>query len=266
MILELLEWCLTPASLRARSTGLLAGQIAIRHRSLRCRHEWQPHLECCKNFLRRNLISGKHVAVLGSGHLRDIDLRHLKKHFARISLVDVVHPLEVRLLAMFSRGRIRLLSGDLSGALHLKRPASTISLEKNLRSSLEEADTLVSACLLSQLALPFTQRWSGRFSEQEISQTSCLIGQMHLGLLKNAKQSLLMTDSAQRYGNDDWIPLLPGLDLPPAHERWIWDIATAGEHGLKGLGDEQRLVEASLFQSLAPAKNHENLCPFELKQ
>ncbi|MFM8766078.1 MAG: hypothetical protein ACKOEZ_14785, partial [Spartobacteria bacterium] len=142
----------------------------------------------------------------------------------------------------------------------------TISLEKNLRSSLEEADTLVSACLLSQLALPFTQRWSGRFSEQEISQTSRLIGQMHPGLLKNAKQSLLMTDSAQRYGNDDWMPLLPGLDLPPAHERWIWDIATAGEHGRKGLGDEQRLVEASLFQSLAPAKNHENLCPFELKQ
>lgn len=247
MILELLEWCITPASMRARTSGLLAEQIAIRHRSLRCRRHWQPHLESCKNFLQRKLAPGNHVAILGSGHLRDINLRHLKKQFSRISLVDVAHPLEVRLIALLSKGRIRLISGDLSGALQLREPSSAIFLEKNLRDSLEDADTLVSSCLLTQLALPCSKRWSERFSDADIAQTAQRIGQCHLDLLGDAKRALLISDSAQRYGNDDWSPLLPGLDLPSPSEKWIWDIAPAEEHELKGLGAEQRLVEASVF-------------------
>jgi len=247
MILELLEWCITPASMRARTSGLLAEQIAIRHRSLRCRRHWQPHLESCRSFLQRNLPSGNHVAILGSGHLRDIDLRHLKKQFSRISLVDVAHPLEVRLIALLSKGRIRLISGDLSGALHLREPSSAIFLEKNLRDSLEDADTLVSSCLLTQLALPSAKPWSGRFPDADIAQTAQRIGQCHLDLLGDAKRALLISDSAQRYGNDHWVPLLPGLDLPSPSEKWIWDIAPAEEHELEGLGAEQRLVEASVF-------------------
>jgi hypothetical protein len=247
MILELLEWCITPASMRARTSGLLAEQIAIRHRSLRCRRHWQPHLESCRSFLQRNLPSGNHVAILGSGHLRDIDLRHLKKQFPRISLVDVAHPLEVRLIALLSKGRIRLISGDLSGALQLREPTSAISLEKNLRDSLENADALVSSCLLTQLALPSSKRWSGRFPECEISHAAHRIRQCHLDLLGDAKRAVLISDSAQRYGNDDWAPLLLGLDLPSPSEKWIWDIAPAEEHELEGLGAEQRLVEASVF-------------------
>jgi hypothetical protein len=247
MILELLEWCITPASMRARTSGLLAEQIAIRHRSLRCRRHWQPHLESCRSFLQRNLSSGNHVAILGSGHLRDINLRHLKKQFSRISLVDVAHPLEVRFIALLSKGRIRLISGDLSSALHLREPSSAIFLEKNLRDSLEDADTLVSSCLLTQLALPCSKRWSGRFSDADIAQTAQRIGQVHLDLLGDAKRAVLISDSAQRYGNDHWVPLLPGLDLPSPSEKWIWDIAPAEEHELKDLGTEQRLVEASVF-------------------
>jgi hypothetical protein len=184
---------------------------------------------------------------MGSGHLRDIDLRHLKKQFPRISLVDVVHPLEVRLIALLSKGRIRLISSDLSGALQLREPSLAIFLEKNLRDSLEDADALVSSCLLTQLALPSSKRWSGRFSECDIAQTAQRIGQCHLDLLGDAKRAVLISDSAQRYGNDDWSPLLPGLDLPSPSEKWIWDIAPAEEHALKGLGAEQRLVEASVF-------------------
>lgn len=247
MILELLEWCATPASLRARTSGLLAEQIAIRHRSLRCGRQWRPHLESCRGFLQRNLPLGNHVAILGSGHLRDIDLRILKKHFHSLSLVDVAHPLEVRLLASFSRGRIRLIQGDLSGALHLRAPSTAISLGKNLRESLRQADTLVSACLLTQLALPSRKRWSRRFSEQDISKASQNIGRLHIELLKNATSAILITDTARRYGSDAWMPMLPDLDLPTPSEKWIWDIAPAAEHGIKDLGNEQRFVEASVF-------------------
>jgi hypothetical protein len=57
----------------------------------------------------------------------------------------------------------------------------------------------------------------------------------------------LITDTAQRYGSEAWSPLLSELRLPAPDQSWLWDIAPAGEHGLKGLGAEQRRVEAFAF-------------------
>lgn len=247
MILELLEWCLTPASLSARTNGLLAEQIAIRHRANRCRSSWQSHLQSCKSFLARQLSSGNHVAVLGSGHLRDIDLQHLKRTFTHITLVDVVHPLEVQVLALFSGGRIRLCSGDLSGALHLREPSSSIALDQNLRCLLEGADALVSCCLLTQLALTISHRWGKRFDAALVEAGAQSIQQNHIDLLEGAPTAVLITDTAQRYGSDEWSPLLSKVRLPAPMENWLWDIAPAEEHGLKGLGPEQRRVEAFVF-------------------
>jgi hypothetical protein len=247
MILELLEWCLTPASLRVRTNGLLAEQIAIRHRANRCRSSWQSHLQSCKSFLTRQLPSGNHVAVLGSGHLRDIDLRHLKNNFSRITLIDVVHPLEVQILALFSGGRIGLFSCDLSGSLHLRDPSLPIALDKNLRSLLESADALVSSCLLTQLALPASHLWGKRFNSASVDAGVARIQQNHIELLESASKAVLITDTAHRYGHHEWSPLLSEVRLPTPAERWIWDIAPAEEHGLKDLGAEQRSVEAFVF-------------------
>jgi hypothetical protein len=247
MILELLEWCLTPASLSARTNGLLAEQIAIRHRANRCRSSWQSHLQSCKSFLTRQLSSGNHVAVLGSGHLRDIDLRYLKSNFSRITLIDVVHPLEVQILSLFSGGRIQLCSRDLSGALHLRNLSQPIALDKNLRSLLEGADALVSSCLLTQLALPASHLWGKRFDAALIEAAAQSIQQNHIDLLESAPTAVLITDTAQRYGNDEWSPLLSEVRLPGPDQSWLWDIAPAREHGLKGLGAEQRRVEAFVF-------------------
>jgi len=251
MILELLEWCLTPASLRARTNGLLAEQISIRHRANRCRSSWQSHLQSCKSFLTRQLSSGNHVAVLGSGHLRDIDLRHLKNNFSRITLIDVVHPLEVQILALFSGGRIGLCSSDLSGALHLRDPSLPIALEKKLHRLLESADALVSSCLLTQLALPASHLWGKRFNSALVEAGVARIQQNHIELLESASTAVLITDTAQRYGHHEWSPLLGEVGLPTPAERWIWDIAPLEEHGLKDLGAEQRSVEAFVFSRQA---------------
>ena len=51
MIAEALEWLVTPASGLARRSGLLARQIAIRHRAARCRSLWQAHLQATRNFI-----------------------------------------------------------------------------------------------------------------------------------------------------------------------------------------------------------------------
>ena len=262
MILELLEWCFTPTSWSARTNGLLAEQIAIRHRASRCRRIWRSHLQNSKSFVNRHVSRGKHVAILGSGHLRDIDPRHLKSTFSRITLVDVVHPLEVQILALFSGGRIQLRVSDLSGALHAKESDSPMVLDQNLRSHLKGADVLVSCCLLTQLGLPIAHRWEKRFDAAFVEAGVRRIQQHHIDLLSSASKAILITDTAQRYGCDEWSPLLSKVRLPEPRESWLWDIAPPEEHGLKGLGAEQRRVEAFFFTS----SGHENLCRFATKE
>ena len=248
MILEILEWCLTPASLRARTNGLLGEQIAIRHRALRCRRAWEAHLQASKAFLARNLPQGRHVAVLGSGHLRDIDIGHLKKNFEHITLVDAVHPFDVRIFALYSGQKIKLISGDLSGALHLENPNTPIAVEKQLDQLLRSVDTLISSCVLTQLALPILKRWAGRFPDHEVAVCVNRIRQSHLSMLQCSQCGMLVTDTARRYGQEAWMPLLADLDLPVPSERWIWDIAPPFEHGLKDRGFEQRQVEGFVFR------------------
>lgn len=255
MILEILEWCMTPASLASRSSGLLAEQISIRHRAVRCREFWRSHLQACKKFVADHVVSGGHIVILGSGHLRDFDLIFLKKNFSRITLVDAVHPLEVRISALFSNGRIQVLQGDLSGALHAVDPDGPFPLESSLRRCLETADTLVSSCLLTQLALPASRRWQKRFSSDFVETGVRRIQQNHIDLLRKASAAVLITDTAQRYGNGDWTPLLQKVDLPMPVGEWIWDIAPVAEHGFRELGHEQRRVAGFIFS------NHENLCP-----
>jgi len=73
------------------------------------------------------------------------------------------------------------------------------------------------------------------------------IQQNPIELLESVSKADLITDTAHRYGQDDWSPLLSEVRLPTPAEHWIWDIAPAEEHGLNGLGAEQRSVEAFVF-------------------
>ena len=248
MILEILEWCLTPASLRARTSGLLGEQIAIRHRALRCRSAWEGHLQASKAFLSRNLPQGRHVAVLGSGHLHDVDLEYLIERFQRVTLVDIAHPVDVRIRALCSGNKVKLFSGDLSGALHMENPDSPIVFEHPLAHLLRSVDTLLSSCVLTQLALPLLKRWDGHFTEPEINLCASRIRQSHLSMLRSCPCGILITDTARRYGQEAWAPLLADLDFPMAVEGWTWDIAPRSEHGLRDRGSEQRLVEAFVFR------------------
>jgi len=96
MILELLEWAVTPCPWFARRHGLLAAQIAIRHRAKRCRAAWNGHLEACKKFVTEavgSLPADENLVILGSGHLNDFDFAFLQRRFQNITLIDAVHPL-----------------------------------------------------------------------------------------------------------------------------------------------------------------------------
>ena len=121
MLAEALEWLVTPASSLARRSGLLAGQIAIRHRASRCRSLWHGHLQATRRFITSQVAAltphPQQVIVLGSGHLNDIDLDALLELADHVVLVDIVHPLEVRWRSFRAGGRIELLEADLSGSL-----------------------------------------------------------------------------------------------------------------------------------------------------
>ena len=117
MILELLEWIATPCSWSARTNGLLAAQIGIRHRARRCRAAWKPHLDACRQFVAESVgpsPADETLTILGSGHLNDFDLEFLQRRFIKITLVDAVHPIEIQIRASVSRGRLRLITTDLS--------------------------------------------------------------------------------------------------------------------------------------------------------
>lgn len=232
VIAEMLEWCLTPCPWSARRHGLLGAQIAIRHRAGRCAARWRPHFESCRRATASAIDSdtsndGSHVVVLGSGHLNDVDLPYLLGRFRLVTLVDAVHPLEVRLACLARRSRLRCLHADLA------MPSGGIA------QLVAGASWTLSTCVMSQL--PLHRPADGR----ERAEDTVFAG--HLALLRHAPRALLITDVAWRWSSqEEWTGLLGDVELPAAMAKWIWDLAPPSEHGDHAAGTEQRLVHAVL--------------------
>jgi hypothetical protein len=225
----LLEWIATPCSWSARTSGLLAAQIGIRHRARRCRAAWKAHLDACRQFVSESLGAtpdDETLAILGSGHLNDFDLEFLQRRFKKITLVDAVHPIEIQIQAIFSRGRLCLIATDLS------------SPNAEIEDLVSRSSWTISSCLLSQLPL---------FSNED----SPTLLARHLQLLQKAPRAILITDVAKRRGFDNgWQSLLKNHPLPHPAAEWTWLIAPPGESGPE---PEERLVEACLINP-NPAK------------
>lgn len=209
MILELLEWTATPCPWFARRNGLLAAQIAIRHRANRCRSAWNGHLQACRKFVAGAvglLPADENLVILGSGHLNDFDPAFLQRRFQNITLVDTVHPIEMQIRARFSSGRLRLATADLA----VPSPA--------IEDLVSRSSWTISSCLLSQLPL---------FS----SDPSPTLFERHLALLRKAPRAVLISDVAKRLGSGTWESLIDNHPLPHPAAEWIWKISPAGESG-----------------------------------
>ncbi len=243
MILEALEWCLTPASYAARKSGLLAEQIAIRHRARRCRDAWSEHLARTKAFMAKRLpTAGKEVAVLGSGHLHDVDLKGLLARFDRVVLVDAVHPLEVRLRARLSSGRIVCLAADVSGIGAAQGLPDAIDTTGPAFERIRRADCVVSVNLMSQLVVVPVRRWAGLgLPDEAIIRAARSVLEAHLALLRSCRKALLISDAAHRFDGGAWEDLLLGTALPPPDEEWTWTLAPRGEEA-DGRIEERRVV------------------------
>jgi hypothetical protein len=246
MLLEALQWMLTPCPITARRMGHLAESIAIEARARRCRAAWAPHLEHCRRALldsARRCGQRRVALLLGSGPLLDVPLAELAAQFEEVWLVDLVHPLSTR-RQVRRYPNVRLIVHDVSECLEglLGGAASDFAElgEKRPVRFLDEPriDWVASLNLLSQLPrLPL--RWLGKsrppVDELTIREYGDALMRNHLAylarfaapvcLVTDLEQVTLADDGSEVERND----LMPWLTDWEVEFEWCWDVAPPGE-------------------------------------
>ncbi len=148
------------------------------------------------------------VAVLGSGLLRDVPLDTLSRSFKTVTLYDLVHLPSARLkVRRLGRENVRLIERDLSDGLDFLKA--------------EPPDLVISACLVSQMAL-------------HAPDTASIVRRHLADLLGGPWMPGLITDTGYELRNRkgevvEAGDLLGGEPPPPAFRAWEWTVAPFGE-------------------------------------
>ncbi len=251
VILELLEFCLTPCSRIARSMGFLKSTIQVRARFKRCRAAWFPHLQHTKAAIlsaARQAPERRKALLFGAGLLHDIPLRELSAMFEEVILADIVHSLPCRFAASrFSN--VRLLALDVTGvaaglAAAQRRPDLPLP-RSNPAWFLNDShlDLSVSVNLLSQLSWVPSHFLAHSHPEAEVAAMKTQLILAHLEYLQRLPgQTALITDTTWRAvpvqeinggppasdAAQTW-DVLSGVNLPMPALAWDWCIAPAPE-------------------------------------
>lgn len=155
------------------------------------------------------IVERGHVAVLGSGLIHDVPLEFLAKSFQTVTLYDLVHLPSARLkVRRLGQENVRLVERDLSSGLEFLKGAHA-------------PDLVISACLLSQMAL-------------HASEPAAVVRRHLADLLGGPWMPCLITDTGYEIrnrkrevvGTGD---LLAGEPPPPAFRAWEWAVAPFGE-------------------------------------
>ncbi|MDG0817142.1 hypothetical protein [Bdellovibrio svalbardensis] len=252
MIFESLEFFLTPTTPLARKYGFLYSSISLKHRYERCKKMWIPHLKNCQDLFTdavASLPQKKSVVILGSAHLHEIPMHLLLENFEQITLVDVVHPLKHHWLAKRNH-RVKLITQDLTEALqHLEKLNSLDELHA-LGQELAgkdlfhfEADLIVSANLLSQLALlpidAIEKKLKRELTVDEKDQICTDFAQTHLKNLEGCKgKKLIYADREVIYKDPQGEVIYRGhypVNFAGYKElkKWNWVLAPLGEASKK---------------------------------
>lgn len=238
MILELVEYLLTPCSRAFRRAGYLQVQLGIKVRHRQCRKAWKHHLEQTKAAIldaAARCPQHRKCVILGSGRLLDVPLKQLSKMFQRVVLVDAVHPLNAYAAAAWHRN-VQLIRADVTGtAEELTHVANKPQLPlpraiPELFCNDPEIDYVASVNLLSQLAyLPGLCLDKGQRSEAEIEAWSHDVLAAHLDYLRRLPGVVsLITDFEklvvdQRGKIIERIDILHGVTLPENGQEWTWN-------------------------------------------
>jgi hypothetical protein len=212
LILEALHFTAALAVSPRLKPREIAGSVGLWSRARRCRKAWAPHEENCQAFIEEKvgqLIERRHVAVLGSGLLNEVPLEFLAKSFQTVTLYDLVHLPSARLkMRRLGRENVRLVERDLSGGLEFLKADGA-------------PDLVISACLLSQMAL-------------QAPDPAAAVHRHLADLLGGPWAPCLTTDTGYEIRNRKGEvvgtkDLLGGEPPPPAFRAWDWTVAPFGE-------------------------------------
>jgi hypothetical protein len=243
MILELLEYLMTPCSSAAKSMGFLSSTMQVRARYKRCRRAWKPHIEQSRDVILdavRRCRSRRKVVVFGAGMLHDIPVKELAGAFHEVVLVDIVHPWSSR-RALRRFQNVTQVCADVTESMeqllqiaHLSGAALPIS--RPMRFVYDpELDLTLSVNLLSQLPYVPVRYLSGSRDPAAIEAYAKHLVEAHLDYLCRLPGHVaLITDTVVRRMTrktnyvEEWDALY-GAKLPPAESTWEWRLAPSPE-------------------------------------
>lgn len=235
MLVEALEYLITPCPPWARRLGYLTQAVGLRARHRRLRARWRPHLEACRSFILETMAAAPgrgRAVVLGSGLLLDVPVAALAAEFREVILVDAVHLVPERLRAR-RWPHVRMIAADVTGAVAAPAgmlpppgpPAGLAGLD---------CDFVVSANMLSQLPLALLARPGAALDA--VARTAFARGliERHLDHLRElAPLACLIADRESLILDGDTVidreDLLSGAILPAPGREWWWELAPRPE-------------------------------------
>ena len=245
MLIELLESLLTSCPRPVRAMGFLKEAIGIRSRYRRCREDWQPHIDRCRDLILRGVQrceQRRKAVILGAGLLHDVPLRELAQSFREVLLVDIVHP-------FFSRRRtwklktVRRVRADVTNTVDdlywvSDEPDKPLPQSKpSLFLDDPEIDYTVSVNLLSQLpCMPLAYlAWQRAHPQERRDAYARNVIAAHLDYLSRLPGRVTLITDVERIKIDlnakvvEIRDLLFGLKLPRWGEEWEWKLAPCPE-------------------------------------
>jgi hypothetical protein len=183
------------------------------------RKAWAPHMSNARGLIDTgidDLTSRRTVVVLGSGPLFDIPLESLARNFARVVLVDRVHPASIRPRVARYRN-VEISHRDLAATAG-DEPLAFLD-------AIGDLDWVISANLLGALAAAATDGIAGRAVDGHLDRLAALA--CPATLIADLDYRVVNRHGVVRESGD----LLHGRAVPRTGLRWKWEVAPFGaEH------------------------------------
>lgn len=253
MLPKLLHRLLVRCAPGARELGLAHEHVALAGRAHRVQAAWASHLSASRAAILEAVsrcTERRRAIVIGAGACRDVPVAELAAQFAEVILIDVVIGLTARRLARHSRGRVRTIAWDVTGALRaLSEQPSRLDAKgvENLFARASppappggEADLIISANCMSQLGLVPAHYWDpNRRDESFQDRCARAAARVHLTwLAARSGVRVLLSDVARLDIAPDGRTLkresvIDGLPLRAPDRTWRWDLAPIPEWSAK---------------------------------
>jgi hypothetical protein len=246
MLAELITYLTTPCPEYVRKMGYLHDAVAIAARHRRCAAAWAEHIARTRAFISKAIkeCPGRSkVVVLGSGPLLDLSLDELSASFKEVILVDIVHlPSVLKIIRRFRN--VRAISCDITGVARIlyencSRGVMELPVPDAIFPEVDEhTDLVLSLNILSQLPvvpLRYASGIFGRTGAEALSDWETGIIKHHYEKLSSHPRSVCLISDYESTSGDskgaftEAHSTIGPLQIPEPDERWIWDIAPAGE-------------------------------------